>query len=386
MPAQSSDPSHRKDRDKDKIYIGILTAELGNHVVSLFLDSFLEHYDATRFHLSLISTCRWHQSREKSLIDKADEYITVEGLSDAEARIQIRSLDLDIVIETSGFTKDSRIEVLAERCAPVQCHYIGFHATTGFDTIDYVIGDEEVASAEFNQQFTEKLIRMPRAWLACRPFEQQPLAVATCTEPYPVMGCFSQLAKIRDETLTFWAAALKQVPDARLVIKDKLVNDDAARHRILASLASLGISDARIQFLPHSDTWLEHMRLYNSIDIALDTTPWGSSTTAFDALSMGVPLVAIRGNCMPARMSSSIVKAIGRAEWVSGSPDQFAQVVGGLCNDLPSLRASKGALQRHVLNGPLFDGADLSSHLQEVLTTLAGAEHDRVQHSDQTDA
>jgi predicted O-linked N-acetylglucosamine transferase (SPINDLY family) len=115
-----------------------------------------------------------------------------------------------------------------------------------------------------------------------------------------------------------------------------------------------------VVFMPPVGEWSDHVDLYNVIDVALDTTPWSSATTAFEALAMGIPLVAIRGGRMSARMSSSVVKGLGKPEWVAETPEAFAGVVSELCSDLPSLRAGKAARQQAMKNSVLFDGADLA--------------------------
>jgi predicted O-linked N-acetylglucosamine transferase (SPINDLY family) len=97
----------------------------------------------------------------------------------------------------------------------------------------------------------------------------------------------------------------------------------------------------------------------------LDATPWSSATTAFDALGMGVPLVAIKGGCMSARMSSSIVKAIGMEAWVAENPEEYSSIVADICADLLALRRNKGLRQQAFLSSKLFDSADMANALQD---------------------
>jgi len=354
-----------------KIRIGILSGDLGSHVVGGFLSAFLEHYDHDKLHVELLSMRRRYESRSEELMDFADGALSLEGLSDPEARALLKSRNYDLILETSGYTRYSGIWLLSQRAAPVQCHYIGYHATTGLPGMDYFIGDQDTADPAFQDQFSEKLWQLPRPWLAYPKNKIFPEAEQLAATDLPVLGAFSQVGKIREETLSFWGAALKRVPDSLLVIKDKCTLDPNVCERIADLLAEdHDVDPMRLRFLPMLGEWNDHVDCYNILDVVLDTTPWSSATTGFEALAMGAPLVAIKGGCTAARMSTSLVKGVGRPEWVASTPDEFASIVAELCSDLPALRAGKQERQRQAQNSILFDGKDLGHHLEDALITM----------------
>jgi protein O-GlcNAc transferase len=357
-----------------RLRIGFLSAEIGDHVVGSFLSSFLEGYDRDRFAVELFMTTRRFDPTATRLAARADRHWLLCGMQLGQARELIRQRRLDVLVETSGFTADSGIDLLAERCAPIQCHYIGYHASTGLDTIDWFLGDEETVPEEFAPQFVENLWRLPRPWLAQQANRQLPPAISSHSDGPPVLGSFNQMAKVRGETLRYWAAALQAVPEASLLLKDRATRDSAVRERILAILAGEGIAAERIRFLPHQGTWQEHMALYNQLDVALDTTPWSSATTGFDALSMGVPLVAIRGGCTSARMSAAILRGLGRPEWIASTPERYGAIVAALCTDLAALRHGKQALREELLASALMDGAHLSRALEQAFSAMVAGQ------------
>ena len=53
--------------------------------------------------------------------------------------------------------------------------------------------------------------------------------------------------------------------------------------------AAHGIEEDRITFAVTLDTFSEHLRHYNHVDIGLDPFPFNGVTTTFQALWMGVP-------------------------------------------------------------------------------------------------
>jgi predicted O-linked N-acetylglucosamine transferase (SPINDLY family) len=362
----SADPSRI-----GKLRVGILSGDLGGHVVGGFLAAFLEHYDHDKLHIELLSMRRRYESRSEELIALGDGAMTLEGLSDPQARELLRSRNYDLILETSGYTRHSGIRLLAQRCAPVQCHYIGYHATTALPGMDYFIGDQQTADPAFQAQFSEQLWQLPRPWLAYPKHQVFPAAEQLAATDLPVLGAFSQVGKIRAETLSFWGAALKKVPDSLLLIKDRCIVDPNVCERIADVLAKEhDVDPQRLRFLPLLGEWKDHVDCYNILDVALDTTPWSSATTGFEALAMGAPLVAIKGGCTAARMSTSLVQGVGRPEWVARTPDEFAAIVAELCSDLPALRAGKQERQRQAQNSSLFDGMDLAQHLQAALIAM----------------
>lgn len=350
--------------------VGLLSADIGDHVVGRFLDPLLRHHDPNRCRIDLISIRRLYDSASETLVPLADGFHSLEGLHTDQARALLLNQAYDLIVDTSGYTNGSGLHLLAQRCAPVQAHYIGYHATTGLSTIDGFIGDEETAAAELQDQFSEQLWRLPRPWLAYPSAASFPVATALMKTERPVLGSFCQVSKISDATLMIWAEVLRRVPDALLVLKNSALQERPMRERLEERFAALGIPANRLTFLAPVQAWWDHVDHYNVLDIALDTTPWSSATTGFEALAMGVPLVAIRGNSMASRMSSSLVKGMGKPEWAGGSPEAIADIVEALCADIPTLRKDKAARQQAVFAGPLFDGVELANRVMDLFASV----------------
>ena len=115
------------------------------------------------------------------------------------------------------------------------------------------------------------------------------------------------------------------------------------------------------------------MDYYNLIDYALDSTPWSSATTGFDALGMGVPLLAIQGQTIASRMSSSLVSHLGRAEWLATKPSDYAQFGQRISREFMQTRQQKESLQREVQSSSLFDAPSLARSLENALLPILAA-------------
>lgn len=350
--------------------IGIVTGGLGTHVESCFLGSFLLNYSRDLFEVEVVSS-RWLNDSISEVLSKAvDRCHSICGLSLQAARELIRKQDYDVIIETTGFTSGSAIHVLADRCAPVQCHWIGYHASTFMPTMDYFIGDSILTPMGHADRFSEQIVRLSRAWLAATPFTAIPEASSPVDSREVILGSFSQIAKLTSQTLGLWAQLLQAAPQCRLMLKDKFTNDPEMVKKIQAFFASRGVDPQRIDLKPRSSDWFGHMAMYNLIDISLDTTPWSSATTAFDALSMGVPLISIKGNTTSGLMSSSVLHHSGKSDWIASGQAEYIEKNLSLIGNVAALRRSRRELQGEILTSQLFDGPGLARSVEEFLLSV----------------
>lgn len=347
--------------------IGIVTGDLGMHAVSCFLASFLMNYDKSRFHVEVVCTKKRRDEAAMYLSEFPDEVLAIGSLSDALATDALLRRKYDIIIETSGFTSGSAIHLLVNRCAPVQLHWIGYHASTHLPTMDFFIGDSVIIPQEHSSHFSEKIIRLQRAWVAATPFYHLPQASCQSSNEV-VIGAFSQIQKITNDTLDVWGAIMHRRPHVKLLIKDRLVSNVGSRKRIFAKLQSHNVDPSRVLLQEQRLSWQEHMMLYNSLDLALDTMPWSAATTAFDALSMGVPLVALRGETLAGLQSTSALWHLGRREWIADSGEEYIEKCCQIIDDIGVHRKNKRMLQAEVLGSQLFDQRSLCTEIENVFS------------------
>lgn len=357
----------------EPIRLLLISGDIGTHAVSNFLEPLLRGLDRQKIQLVLALTQRRDDARAQELEQLVDERINLTGLGEIEAVELLRRQACDVAIETSGWTKHNALPLLRHRVAPAQCHYVGFCGTTGLDTIDYMIGDAVLTPPELQNQFTEKLWPLPRCWSTFSPsFTPPPISPRPADQPI-TFGSFNNLAKITDRCADFWSAALRAVPEAQLLLKDVAAAEPSVRQRVLDQLCSRGVAPERIRFQDRVANWHEHMALYNRVDIALDTTPMTSATTGFEALTMGVPLLAIQTDWMGGRMSSSTLSALGRQHWIARNTEGFASNAVKLVSEIQSEPSPlfKQKLRAEFLRSPLNDGTSLCRALEQAFGAMA---------------
>lgn len=195
--------------------------------------------------------------------------------------------------------------------------------------------------------------------------------VAGAEEGPVTLGSFNNLLKVGEASLDLYGRVLTAIPGSQLLLKDVRCEDGFMRERILSRLAGWGVGPERVELVERVPSWQDHMRLYNRLDVALDTTPLNSGTTGFDALFMGTPLVALRGDWMGGRLTASILKGLGRPEWVAETTEEFVAIVTRLTADRQALRSLRHGLRQQVLASRLCDGAAMARAMDDALAGMA---------------
>jgi len=129
------------DSNQDrKLRIGYLSADLRRHSVAYFIKPILANADATRVENICYFDCTMPDRTTIELNSLAHGWRDVGKKSDEELRMLIEKDEIDILVDLSGYS-GKRIQVLADRAAPIQMSYCGYPNTTGLRNMDYRIVD-----------------------------------------------------------------------------------------------------------------------------------------------------------------------------------------------------------------------------------------------------
>jgi predicted O-linked N-acetylglucosamine transferase (SPINDLY family) len=359
-------------RNGRALRVGIVSAELGRHVVAVFLQPFLDQLDHRRVHLTLFPTVLRKDPLADHFRSLAEATIPLIGVPDALAAARIREERIDVLVDTTGHTSHCHLGIFAHRAAPVQCSYIGYWSTTGLTEMDWYISDEGYSHG-CETHFTEKLWKLPHH-AHCYYGDESLPGSGWAPDPDGTiwLGSFNRYNKVRRETLSLWAKVLKALPHARLLLEDRVAYPAETHERIRTVLGENGVAGERVVFLPRvmNSDFATHMRLYDWVDIALDTIPANSGATAFDALWMGVPLVALEGTRVCGRMAASILKVLGRPDWVAGTQEEYVSIVGELARDVEGRAVIRTTLRCELRKSELCDGKGLARSLEDAFEAM----------------
>jgi predicted O-linked N-acetylglucosamine transferase (SPINDLY family) len=114
----------------------------------------------------------------------------------------------------------------------------------------------------------------------------------------------------------------------------------------------------------------EHRDRLACADFALDTFPYGSHTTASDALWAGVPLVALMGETFASRVSASVLTAAGFSELITTSIADYRRLVLQLANQTSEVARLKSLLREQRGSALLFDTKRFTVNLERAFHAI----------------
>jgi len=369
-PASPSDAS--TVRAPASLRIGYISPDFRDHAVASFFEPILRAHREQGLDVFLYAELAVPDATTSRLRAQVapDRWHFMHGLTDDAAARLVRSHRIDVLIDLSGHTRGHRLGIFAQRAAPVQACYLGYYGTTGLAEMDYWIGDEILLPPTLDATFVERLWRLPRCWLSYLPPADSPPAEPRSVRPGLTFGSFNNRQKLSPATLDLWSAVLRALPDAHLLVKTAGLEETAQRVRLETEFRLRGIASERLSLRPPAADRHSHLRHYQEVDIALDSTPFTGGTTTAESLWMGVPVLTLVGSTMPSRMSASFLSAVGMPEWIAASPEEFVRRAQEHATAWSGLDADERGARRHavraaLVSSPLADASGLARALTD---------------------
>jgi len=356
--------------------IGFCSPDFRNHSVAYFLRPLLAALDRSQFEIFCYSDVLKGDEVTAEIRAAADHWIEAVGLSDLELAHQVRVDRVDTLIDLAGHTPANRMGAFALRPAPVQMTWLGYANTSGLSTVNYRIVDEITdPPGAADALASETLLRLPGGFLCYGPppYAPPPAFREPAADGAVIFGTFNNPTKITDATFTLWARLLLRVPKSRLLIKSFRLRDEVLRLHIVGKFTERGVSGDRLILLDANSDAVEHLATYGHIDIGLDPVLYNGTTTTFEAMWMGVPVIAERGDRHAARVGASLLTHIGLPELIAENAEDYIEIACRLAEDPAELARVRSGLREKLARSPLCDAAGFARKFERALLEAAGA-------------
>lgn len=356
------------------IHVGFVSGDFINHPVSYFISGFLKNH-TNKFKVTCYSQV--HTSVAPKMKD-GDRYKIIRNKITSECVKLIKNDKVDILVDLSGHTCNNRLDIFAERAAPVQITYCGYPYTTGLENMDYRITDNICDSPDPNiskRFYSETLLFMKGCFLGYSVDHSDIFKPNTSTSESKRLriGCFNRLNKFSDEMYVLFRNILEQIEDTELVFKTKALLDPGNIKKFIKKIdpESKYFHSGRIQVLKCNVLHTSHIQEYNNIDIAIDTFPYSGTTTSCEALSMGVPVLTLYDTCWffhPQNVTSSLLINSGLGEYVCKSKCEIIDKIKGIIGT--DINILKKRTRDSFINGTVCNMIEYIENFERVLLNV----------------
>jgi protein O-GlcNAc transferase len=348
---------HTNEPDPQRrLRIGYVSSHFCHQAATFAFAGVILHHDREQFEVICYSDTAREDAITERLRARADMWRCTARLTDEKLAELIRADGVDILVDLVGHMSGHRLLVFARKPAPIQVTAWGEPTGTGLKAMDHLLSDPVLVPAGERGLLAEKVVDLPNflGYWAAEPLPA-PGSLPALASGYLTFGSFNRLDKIQDPVVQTWAAILRAVPKAHIVIKNRWFSDSAHRDRIVALFADNGVAPERVELLS-STARVDHFSAYQGIDLALDPFPHGGGMTTLDALWMGVPVVTFPGRTISSRLAAATLTAAGLSDFIAPDLESYVTVAIAKAADLPALAALRASL-RERMAGTAFGDA-----------------------------
>jgi protein O-GlcNAc transferase len=356
----------------ERLRVGYLSWDYHRHATAYLIAELFDLHDRTRFEIFAYDYGPDDGSaiRER-IVRSCEHFVVLSGASDIAAAQRIYADDIDVLVDLKGYTLAARTEIMALRPAPIQVNWLGYPGTMGAPFIDYIVADPFIIPAGSESDYSEEVVRLP----GCYQINDRHREVAAtpsrgeCGLPDDrfVFCCFNVSYKILPETFALWLRIMHAVPGSVLWLLD---TNQWAIANLRSAAQAAGIDPERVLFAPRRPL-AEHLARYHVADLALDTFPYTSHTTASDALWAGCPLITREGDTFASRVAGSVVRNAGLPELVVRSDEECERLAVHLASHREELTALRARLAEGRSACPLFDTPQFVRDLERAYERVA---------------
>ena len=362
---------HRSDGVVNRrLRVGYVSPDFSAHSVAYFFEPLLAAHDGDRIETYCYYCETKMDDTTKRLIGLSDFWRDVAGMDDAALAKRIAEDRIDILVDLAGHSAKSRVRVFARKPAPVQVAWLGYPNTTGLKAVDYRFTDaiaDPVGAAD--ELHSEELVRLDGG-IWCYAGGPDAPVPAVKDDGIITFGSFNHMSKLTPKVIALWARILNAVPNSRLLLKHLQLAHAVTRDTVVKQFGVHGIGPDRLELHAKLPKYADHLAMYGKVDIGLDPFPFNGCTTTFEALWMGVPVIALNGETHVGRVGASILTHLGHPELLAQDEDEYVSIACALAGDADQRQEYRVGLRDEMKASPLGDTAGFAAKIEDAYRTM----------------
>lgn len=369
-------PFTKKTNKKNKkINIGYLSADFRKHPTHSLIFDILKLHNPEDFEIKLFYSGSKEESIEyKDYRNLPHSIYEVEKLSDIELASLIEREKIDILVDLSGFTRNSRSIISALRPAKFHINWLGFPGSLGYfnskPLCDFIIADNFVIPENYEKFYAEKIIKIEGCYQPNIRNRTKLKKISKIDYGFKsndfIFGSFGQSIKISQIRFDSWLKILSEVPNSKLWL---LESNLESSNNLWSYAKNKGIDSKRIKFASKVK-YSDHINRHQIIDLFIDTYPYNAHTSTSDALWASCPVLTLAGSTFPSRVAGSILNSIECDELICKSEDEYVKKAVFYAKNPIELKKIKEKIKDKKENSNLFKPEIFTSRLEKIYKSL----------------
>ena len=362
------------DKNPKNLNIGFISPDFIEHSVTDFLFGTLKELKKKSFKIHAFNLRKHEQldHTSNSLKTIFDGWHDLEKLSDLESANTIRKSKINILINLVGYFARNRFTIMKYKPAPIQMLWMGYINTTGIEEIDYIVADPNLIYKDEENLYSEKVIKLPKIWNCHSGIKSSVVSegLPFLKNDYVTYGCFNNSSKITEEVIETWSEILLNKKNSKIIIKAPSEDGEIAQEGILKKFKEFNVDNSRVLFSKREKKRNDHYKIYNKIDISLDTFPYPGVTTSIESIWMGVPVLTLKGNNFVSRCGESINLNLKMSDFIAKNKTEYISKALSLTEDINNLVEIRKSLRQKALASPLFDTEKFGQDFGDLLSNV----------------
>ena len=345
---------------RDKIRIAYLLPYVKKSSLSDFVIPLFTMYNKNKFEVYIYTFSNEKDEFTKKLELNADVLKILSEESPKEAAETIYSDEIDILFDLAGHSEGGiTLSLMAYRPAKVQICGIGWPSVLNLSFVDYILTDEILT----DNLMKDNPLTLPNALCfspnekICR-MKKTPHNIGSSIK----LGVFNNFMKITDEMLLVWKEIAESLSGATLILQDTAAYP-ARVEFMKARLKNLEFA-SKVEVLTASPDYLKNMV---ETDIVLDTFPYTGGNMTATALTIGTPVITLKGDRYGSRFSASILSATDCEEFIAADKKDYKTKVLELAKNEIYLRDLHLNLRKRVEKSRFFDTERYMENLENLI-------------------
>lgn len=364
-----------KWKQKNRIRLGYLSSDFKLHPLYFLIRDIFKYHNRDIFDIYAYDASPHENTNErKILVNLFDYHRDISSLNDEKAVSLINNDEIDIFIDLTGYTHNSRAFIAGQLKNTVTINWLGYPGTMGLTKekplYDYILADNFIISKNDEKYYAESILRLPFAY---QPnIENRAHLNKKNKKDYGipedafVYCAFNQSFKITELIFKSWLKLLEKYPKSILWLT---YSNDWSSHNLRHYAKIHGINPERIIFaarVPND----EHIARHALADVYLDTLPYNAHTSASDALSMNLPIVTLKGDTFASRVAGSLLHSLGLDELISENIENYILCASRITEDTKYRQDIIHKLNEAKKTSPIFQPQLFVKTLEDIYQNL----------------